>query len=76
MYALTLNCGVRVLLKEKLNSSKTPQNNSKGENRVAKRKLYSPIAVTSDDEGKLCLELYISSSSSIDNNNNNISNTM
>lgn len=32
-----------------MNASKTPQN--KGENRVAKRKLYSPGAALSEDEG-------------------------
>lgn len=34
---------------DKVNASKTPQN--KGENRVAKRKLYSPGAALSEDEG-------------------------
>lgn len=48
---------------EKLNaSSKTPQTSSqKGENRVAKRKLYSPSAAThSDDEGAYILLLVAS----------------
>jgi len=43
------------MLQEKLNTSKTPQNSSssKGENRVAKRKLYSPSGILSEDEGTL-----------------------
>jgi len=39
---------------EKLSASKTPQNSNKGENRVAKRKLYSPSGVLADDEGAYC----------------------
>jgi len=48
---VTLLCICR---QEKLNASKTPQNVNKGENRVVKRKLYSPSGVPSDDEGAFC----------------------